>query len=103
MVRKLEITKEKKREDHAKVKRTEWHVHSNFSEMDGVCAIEELSLIHIYEYLAACYWNSMALAYDYMRKNDMESINIAFPCISTGINAYPNHEACVCLLYTSII
>ena len=41
MVRKLEITKEKKREDHAKVKRTEWHVHSNFSEMDGVCAIEE--------------------------------------------------------------
>ena len=23
------------------------------------------------EYLAACYWNSMALAYDYMRKNDM--------------------------------
>ena len=41
MVRKLEISKEKKREDHAKVKRTEWHVHSNFSEMDGVCAIEE--------------------------------------------------------------
>lgn len=41
MVRKLEITKEKKREDYAKVKRTEWHVHSNFSEMDGVCAIEE--------------------------------------------------------------
>ncbi len=23
------------------MKRTEWHVHSNFSEMDGVCAIEE--------------------------------------------------------------
>ena len=41
MIRKLEITKEKKREDHAPVKRTEWHVHSNFSEMDGVCAIEE--------------------------------------------------------------
>ena len=41
MVRKLEITEEKKRMDHAQVKRTEWHVHSNFSEMDGVCAIEE--------------------------------------------------------------
>ena len=52
------------------------------------------------EYLAACYWNSMALAYDYMRKNDMESINIAFPCISTGINAYPNHEACVIAIQT---
>ena len=52
------------------------------------------------EYLAACYWNSMALAYEYMRKNDMESINIAFPCISTGINAYPNHEACVIAIQT---
>lgn len=52
------------------------------------------------EYLAACYWNSMALAYDYMRKNDMESINIAFPCISTGVNAYPNHEACVIAIQT---
>ena len=42
----------------------------------------------------------MALAYDSMRKNDMESINIAFPCISTGINAYPNHEACVIAIQT---
>ena len=41
MVRKLEVVQEKKREDHEKIKRTEWHVHSNFSEMDGVCAIEE--------------------------------------------------------------
>ena len=39
-------------------------------------------------------------AYDYMRKNDMESINIAFPCISTGINAYPNHEACAIAIQT---
>ena len=42
----------------------------------------------------------MALAYDYMRKCNMESINIAFPCISTGINGYPNHEACVIAIET---
>ena len=41
MVQKLEPITVPKREDTEKVKRTEWHVHSNFSEMDGVCPIEE--------------------------------------------------------------
>ena len=41
MISKMEVIPEKKRLDNAKEKRIEWHVHSNFSEMDGVCAIEE--------------------------------------------------------------
>lgn len=41
MVRRMDIIPEKKKEDVSKEKRVEWHVHSNFSEMDGVCAIEE--------------------------------------------------------------
>ena len=41
MINKMEVIPEKKRVDNAKEKRIEWHVHSNFSEMDGVCAIEE--------------------------------------------------------------
>lgn len=52
------------------------------------------------EYLAACYWNSMSLAYSYMKDHHMDSINIAFPCISTGINGYPNHEACLIAIQT---
>ena len=41
MISKLEPITVAKREDKESVKRTEWHVHSNFSEMDGVCPIEE--------------------------------------------------------------
>ena len=41
LVNSLEVIPEPKRQDSAKEKRTEWHVHSTFSEMDGVCAIEE--------------------------------------------------------------
>lgn len=41
MISSLEVVSEKRRTDDASEKRTEWHVHSNFSEMDGVCAIEE--------------------------------------------------------------
>lgn len=41
MVNKLEPVKEPKRMDMAQEKRVEWHVHSTFSEMDGVCSIEE--------------------------------------------------------------
>lgn len=52
------------------------------------------------EYLKACYWNCMSLAYAYMRQHRMESIHIAFPCISTGINGYPNHEACMIAIQT---
>ena len=41
MISSLEEIPAPKRRDPEHVKRTEWHVHSNFSEMDGVCAIEE--------------------------------------------------------------
>ncbi|MDO4466172.1 MAG: PolC-type DNA polymerase III [Bacillota bacterium] len=40
-ISKLEAAQVTKRKDTAKEKRVEWHVHSTFSEMDGVCAIEE--------------------------------------------------------------
>lgn len=41
MIQSLEEIQPAKRKDKASEKRTEWHVHSNFSEMDGVCSIEE--------------------------------------------------------------
>ncbi len=39
-INRIEPAKKERREDHAIQKRIEWHVHSNFSEMDGVCPIE---------------------------------------------------------------
>lgn len=41
MISKIEEIPVKKRKDTSEEKRIEWHVHSNFSEMDGVCDIEE--------------------------------------------------------------
>ena len=52
------------------------------------------------EYLAACYWNSMALAYKYMKDHDLETVTIGFPCIATGINHYPHQEACLIAIRT---
>lgn len=46
------------------------------------------------EFLSACYWNSLSLAYNYMRMHEMVRLTLAFPCISTGIYGYPNEEAC---------
>lgn len=40
MISTLEKARRPVRKDDAPEKRTEWHVHSNFSEMDGVCSIE---------------------------------------------------------------
>lgn len=40
-IQKIEEIPAKKRKDNALNKRVEWHVHSNFSEMDGVSPIEE--------------------------------------------------------------
>ena len=46
------------------------------------------------EYLTAAYWNSMAVAYEYMRSHELDHITVGFPCISTGIYGYPNDLAC---------
>ncbi len=36
----------------------------------------------------------MELAEEYRKENHLETITIGFPCISTGIYAYPKEEAC---------
>lgn len=44
--------------------------------------------------LAGCYWNCVAMAYQYKREQDLERLSLAFPCISTGIYGYPHEAAC---------
>lgn len=46
------------------------------------------------ELLKNCYFNSMMLAEEYRFTNKLDSISIAFPCISTGVYGYPKEEAC---------
>ncbi len=43
--------------------------------------------------LKNCYLNSMRLAEEYRKSNNLETISIAFPCISTGIYHYPKYDA----------
>lgn len=45
------------------------------------------------ELLKNCYRNSLLLAEDYRRENNLDKITIAFPCISTGIYHFPKKEA----------
>ena len=45
------------------------------------------------KYLEAAYWNSMSLAYDFMRKNRLDQVTLAFPCIAVE-EGYPRQEAC---------
>lgn len=47
------------------------------------------------EKLKACYKNCMSLAEEYRKSINKDSITIAFPCISTGVYAYPKEDACV--------
>lgn len=44
--------------------------------------------------LKECYKKCIELADEYRIKNNLESISIGFPCISTGIYGYPKEEAC---------
>ena len=44
--------------------------------------------------LRNCYLNCMALAEEYRKQSGKEKVTIAFPCISTGIYAYPKEDAC---------
>lgn len=46
------------------------------------------------EILAACYWNTMAIAYEVLRHQSKPRLNIAFPEISTGAYGFPREEAC---------
>lgn len=46
------------------------------------------------ELLSNCYKNSILLAQEYMKSNNLDSLSIAFPCISTGVYHYPKSEAC---------
>ena len=45
------------------------------------------------ELLRNCYINSIKLAEEYRKENNLDEITIAFPCISTGVYAYPKEEA----------
>ena len=44
--------------------------------------------------LRNCYLNCMALAEEYRKQSGQEKVTIAFPCISSGIYAYPKEDAC---------
>ncbi len=43
--------------------------------------------------LRNCYINSIKLAEEYRKENNLDEITIAFPCISTGVYGYPKEEA----------
>ena len=44
--------------------------------------------------LKECYKKCIELAEDYRKSNNLKTIAIGFPCISTGIYGYPKDEAC---------
>lgn len=46
------------------------------------------------ELLSNCYKNSLRLAEKYRVENNLDSVIVAFPCISTGVYKYPFNEAC---------
>lgn len=43
--------------------------------------------------LSNCYKNSLRLAEEYRKDNNLEEVTIAFPCISTGVYHFPKEEA----------
>ena len=46
------------------------------------------------EKLKSCYKKCMELAEEYRKNNNLKTITIGFPCISTGIYGYPKDDAC---------
>lgn len=44
--------------------------------------------------LKECYKKCLELAEEYRKNNNLKTITIGFPCISTGIYGYPKDEAC---------
>ncbi len=43
--------------------------------------------------LESCYKNSLILAEEYRKSNNLEEVTMSFPCISTGLYGYPKEEA----------
>ncbi len=52
------------------------------------------------EYLEACYWNAMSIAYEYFKLNHLKHMTLAFPCISTDTYGYPRDQACAIAIHT---
>ncbi len=52
------------------------------------------------ELLENCYKNSMILAEEYRKENNLSTVSIAFPCISTGAYNYPKEEASLVAINT---
>ena len=50
--------------------------------------------------LKSCYIKCIELAEEYRINNNLETITIGFPCISTGIYGYPKDKACEIALNT---
>ncbi len=46
------------------------------------------------EYLEACYWNSISLAYEFFKLNHLKQMTLAFSSISTGTYGFPKDKAC---------
>ncbi len=44
--------------------------------------------------LKSCYKKCIELAEQYRQENNLKTVSIGFPCISTGIYGYPKDEAC---------
>lgn len=46
------------------------------------------------ELLESCYINCIKLANEYRKQKNLNTVKIAFPCISTGVYGYPKDQAC---------
>ncbi len=52
------------------------------------------------EYLAACYWNSLSLAYQYMYDEKLDRVHVGFSSLATQTSHFPNLDACQIALKT---
>lgn len=59
---------------------------------DGNCSEDE--------YLAACYWNSMSMAYQYMYDEKLEQVHVGFSSLGTELSGFSNLDACQIALKT---
>ncbi len=52
------------------------------------------------EFLEACYWNCMALAFQCMKKNHMERLTLAYPVLATGVYGFSHEQSCTIAIQT---